>query len=364
MLRVRGYDNSAVGKWHLANPRSEEGLRHPLDSGFAWYAGSPANLRDPKTPGDEGYFHWKKNTNGVVSWSRSYATSETIDDSIARIRAMQEPWLLWVAFNAAHFPLHVPPAHLHTPGNTDNAPDVFRAIVEALDSEIGRLLDAIDPALLARTMVIFVSDNGSPMIAVADAGSENRFKRTLYEKGINVPLIVSGPEVRRPGTESAALVHVVDVLATVAEIAEVDTGALTRDDGQPLVLDGQSFLAQIRDPLAPSSRRTVFQDRFAPNGRGPFDEDSRALRDERYKLLQLANGREQLFDLDGRHDDGPDLMGDLTPERSAAYERLRHEIERTVAELDADRRATLPERSRPGRGAAKSAAGAGRGAGS
>ena len=44
--------------------------------------------------------------------------------------------------------------------------------------------------------------------------------------------------------------------------------------------------------MAPSSRRTVFQDRFAPNGRGPFDEDSRALRDERYKLLQMANGRE------------------------------------------------------------------------
>ena len=49
---------------------------------------------------------------GSVVRSDVYNTTDTVDDAIARVEAMPEPFFLWVAFNAPHTPLHAPPAEL------------------------------------------------------------------------------------------------------------------------------------------------------------------------------------------------------------------------------------------------------------
>jgi arylsulfatase A-like enzyme len=331
------YASSAVGKWHLAGAESPSGYRHPLASGFPWYAGAFGNVRNTRIEGHEDYFHWRKDTNGRIAWSSTYATTDTVDDALARIEAMPEPWFLWVAFNAAHYPLHEPPAGLYSARPLVTPADAYHAMVEALDREIGRLLASVDPQVLARTTVILLADNGTPKAVVTPPRDPAHFKRTLYEGGINVPLIVAGPEVARPGSESAALVHVVDVFPTVAEIAEVDLAALRRADGGPLEIDGRSLLPFLHDPDAPSRHATIYQDFFAPNGDGPYRLDEAAIRDERWKLLHEADGTEEFFDLRGRVNDGPNLLGHLDAEQRAAYERLGAELERTQRALDADR---------------------------
>jgi arylsulfatase A-like enzyme len=349
------YASSAVGKWHLASAESPSGYRHPLASGFPWYAGAFGNVRNTKLEGPEDYFHWRKDTNGRIAWTSTYATTDTVDDALARIDAMPEPWFLWVAFNAAHYPLHEPPAGLYSGQPLLTPADAYHAVVEALDREIGRLLASVDSEVLARTTVILVADNGTPKAVVTAPRNPAHFKRTLYEGGINVPLIVVGPEVARPGSESAALVHVVDVLPTVAEIAGVDLAALRRADGGPLEIDGRSLLPFLRDPDAPSRHATVYQDFFTPNGDGPYRHDEAAIRDERWKLLREAGGAEEFFDLRGRDDDGPNLLGHLDAEQRAAYARLGAELERTERALDADRMRASAFRARPQPSSAASA---------
>jgi arylsulfatase A-like enzyme len=243
------YDHSAVGKWHLSTPRSPNAERHPLASGFNWYAGSLANLAKQMS-----YFSWEKNINGRLTYTNTYATTDTIDDALARVEAMRRPWFLWVAFNAAHRPYEEPPSSLHTRRDLEGVADRFDATVEALDSEIGRLLRSMDPAVLAETTIIFVSDNGTAQAGVTPPWRSSRAKPTLYEAGINVPLIIAGPRVSAPGSECAALVHVVDVFATVAEIAGVDLGQLSSEDGKPLRVATRRHLSR---PIRPQRTRAL-----------------------------------------------------------------------------------------------------------
>jgi arylsulfatase A-like enzyme len=102
--------------------------------------------------------------------------------------------------------------------NRANPRPFFKAMVEALDTEIGRLLASLPPAERARTTVLFLGDNGTE--SCAQASPSGRAKSTLYEGGIHVPLLASGYRVGRG--ECAALVNTTDVFATVAELAGVD----------------------------------------------------------------------------------------------------------------------------------------------
>jgi len=111
--------------------------------------------------------------------------------------------------------------------------------LEIVDERLGELLAALganDPGL-AHTTVFLLGDNGSPEPGGARPdripGQVNRDgKGSLYEGGVNVPLIVAGAGVAAndPATveETNALVHVVDVMATVLELggAALPVGAV------------------------------------------------------------------------------------------------------------------------------------------
>ncbi len=331
------YASSVAGKWHLGN--SIQGLSHPADMGFDWHAGSMDNLRTPSVLDDgreKSYEMWVKNTNGTVDWEDTYATTDSIDDAISRMATMPEPWFLYVPLNAAHSPVHVPPRHLHSQDIDEDSSDSakYRAVVEATDTEIGRLLDAIPAPVAARTTVMVLGDNGSPDWAITPPRTAPQYKGTLYEGGINVPFIVRSPFVTEAGSETDALVHVVDVFATTAILAGVDPNQVTRPDllGGPdtvIETDGESLLPFFTDPDHPSLREYVFSERFANNGEGPYTyEDKRAIRDERWKLIRLQTElgpiEDRFFDLAEDDLETVDLLteGPLTPEAADAYDRL------------------------------------------
>lgn len=316
---------NAVGKWHVAGPHADDWLDHPNAQGFDWYAGSPGN---PQYQPDRGYYLWEKNTNGVVAESDVYMTTATVDDTLARIEVLQEPWTIYVPFNAAHTPLSIPPPELHTqtlpPSPTPR--EIFGAVVESLDTEIGRLLDDMDPGILARTTVIVMGDNGTSDHVVADEFDSEKQKRTVYEGGIHVPLIVSGPHVPGPGV-SDALVHVADVFATTMEIQGVpltgDEDLVLDLDSGPIAIDGRSLLPVLADPSLPL-RELLYVEGFSHNGATPSGIDRRILRNDRFKVMRLGPETVHFFDLSQPGiEDGPDLLeGVLNPEQQAAYDLL------------------------------------------
>jgi arylsulfatase A-like enzyme len=286
--------------------------------------GTLGNLYDTVVPDQPvpGYYDWERIVDGVPGRETRYATTVTVDDALDAIAELPEPWLVYVAFHAPHEPLDPPPAELAPTFGAlpRTAPRVVRyyAMVEALDTEIGRLLDSVDADVLDRTTVFFLSDNGTPPHAVLPPLDPKRAKITLFEGGVRVPFVVAGPLVEQPGTETDALVHVIDLFPTLAGIARVPV------DGLPI--DGTSLLPLLRDPDAPF-RDVVHTESFTPIGPpGPdgYTYDARASRDDLYKVMEFANdGAIGIFDVrDGLDDGSPRLPTDFEGEERERVDAL------------------------------------------
>lgn len=258
------YAHAMIGKWHLGTSQVGGDLAPNL-AGYGHFAGN--------VEGQIGsYTNWRRVVNGVVSTSTQYATSACVDEALAWIGQQSGPWLCVVGFQAPHVPFHAPPGHLHTqtlPGvlppvncagiGTDPRP-FYKAMVEALDTEIGRLLADLPAEQRGRTTIFLLADNGcEPCVRVPTLPPQA--KGTLYEGGVAVPLIASGYRVSHG--ESRALVNTADVFATVAELAGVDLRATFPD----LEVDSVSFAPSLLDP-ALGQREWLYAESFSSNGPG------------------------------------------------------------------------------------------------
>lgn len=316
------WSTALFGKWHL-DPLTNRGVTGPARHGFDWHQGTLANLDDnhslDRQP--QSYWDWEQLDNGVITRRTGYATSATADDTLAWIRQAPSPWFAWVAFHAAHAPWHSPPDALQRYGDVSGTtkPERIRAVVQALDTEIGRLLAGLTPEVRARTMIVVMGDNGSPGFTHEGEAYEPSGKATVSESGTHVPLFVVGPLVDQPGTTSDALVQSTDLYATIAEIGGVDLS------GTIGTLDSISFLPHIRDPGLPTRRAFVYTEAFDNAPAAPFLHHRRAIFDGRWRLRRAAHD-DDLFDMKDAHYEGDDLVTALGRpiggEAEAAWERL------------------------------------------
>jgi arylsulfatase A-like enzyme len=322
------YSSAAVGKWHLASEEQLElhplhPLGSPLGSWFDRQAGSWFNFETPPSVPywTAGYYVWSKNYSTPLVGSSTpcggvppcvvelnvnldpddYPSVDTIDDAIALVHDLPEPWFLWVALNAAHGPVHEVPAGLPSancaPQATIQAPCVhdgipqdasrMRCVLSALDGQLARLFCELD---FGTTTVIFTSDNGTGDLAVAPPFDAAHAKGSVYQGGVQVPLLVRSPELapQLVGTTSEALISLADVFDTVRQLA----GAPSASDAE----DSLSFLPILRGERT-HVRRTVYTELFGPNfipdpatGAPPAgyvcNRHDQALRDARYKLVR------------------------------------------------------------------------------
>lgn len=263
------YAHAMIGKWHLGNALVGGDLAPNL-AGYSHFAGSLEGQI-------ERYDRWRRVVNGVAGYTFKYATSVGVDDALVWIHAQERPWMCMLAFQAPHAPFHRPPASLHSqdlpagnPADTCAGPGpdplpFYRAAVEAMDREIGRLLAGLPSSERARTTVIFLGDNG-PETCIARAPFSPLAKGSLYEGGVHVPLIASGFRVTQTG-RSPVLVNTSDIFATVAELAGVDTDAALPG----VELDSTSLVPCFSNPFRPV-RDWIYAEVFTPNGGGqPLD---------------------------------------------------------------------------------------------
>jgi arylsulfatase A-like enzyme len=288
------YRRAAFGKWHLTDYDAND--CHPAESGFERFEGVMGN--------PESHYDWRKvsSVGGGVSGCTSTLSADvpgvedlapsadfwdaavTRDDAATWIGGLAgtDRFFAYVCFSPPHAPFEVPPYSTLSArtqarlafngyeagdrarsGEADDEKLIYHANVEAVDHEIGELLAAIAPAVLARTMVVVIGDNGTVATMITDAALTGHGKRTLYELGTRVPLIVSGPLVgTHAGETCRALVGAVDVWRTVAEMtglrsAEIDAAM----GGSPV--DSESFLLGILDPSSALVRTTAYSEAFS-----------------------------------------------------------------------------------------------------
>ena len=332
--------HAAFGKWHLSNDTTG-GVLGPNLAGFGHFAGTLFNLRWP-----DHYFYWPRVVNGTPSLSTIYAVTVTVTDALDWIqRQADRPWVVYLAFTAAHAPFQAPPAALHRiplpvpAGQTcprHQRRPCYLAMIEALDTEIGRLLAALPPAVAQQTTVIVVGDNGTPHGVGGAWERPQRTKGTLYQGGIMVPMLIAGPAVRRPGRHSQALVNTTDLFATVFELA---MGFPIQHILPPqLPLDSVSLLPLLQG-TGTAVRDFAYAERF---GDQESSHDGQAIRETRYKLLRFeADGREEFYNL--RQDPGEQhnlLQHALTPRQQTHLTQLRARLAQLMASAEARRRHT------------------------
>jgi arylsulfatase B len=291
-----GHTSRLVGKWGLGSHAAGH-WRNVIDQGFDAYAGVPGNMRDGSGAvdgRDQGYYDYEYFDGQRLVRRTEYLTTVEADDAIAAITTTPEPWLVVLALHAPHTPFDPPPDDLYSgPRVTPESPRprLVDAMVEAMDRELGRVLAQVD---LGTTTVVALGDNGTGEQAARAPYSEDHAKFSVYEGGVRVPLLVAGPHVRAPGSTSDALVHLVDVLPTLAELGGVRDPAAWVE----APIDGLSLLPLLVDPDRGSLRELLYTQRFlGVNPDITNAGDLRAVRDERFKLIRFSSGVEELYDL-------------------------------------------------------------------
>jgi arylsulfatase A-like enzyme len=283
-----------IGKWHLKQPMPAVNLTSPLALGYDWSEG-PFIGQLPS------FTNWQKYTNGVLSNVTTYATTENVNNMITWLKAQnkEKPFFIWLAFNAPHDPLHLPPADLHKFTNlTGTATDIrdkpkeyFKAMIQAMDREMGRLFDSLKVMnKLDSTDIIFIGDNGNST-RTAQIADQNKAKGTVYEYGVNVPMIISGPTVVNKGRISDALVNTADLFATIVENFGYTNWQSQIPSNKPV--DSKSLLPIIKNQ-SDSIRPWAFSEIFKLT---TDSADGKSIRDLQYKLIRFDYGVEEFYDL-------------------------------------------------------------------
>jgi len=260
MLASAGYRTALFGKWHLGVHDEAGFVEAPTVAGYEHYEGPVLGLF-------EEWFTIVEFEGGEVDIVENYAPTEKVDDFLEWVAEEDGPWFATVSFNLAHSPYHAPPAHLHSvdlSGGDDRS--LYKAMVQAIDTEVGRAIDGLGAAR-KHTTVFVVSDNGTPGEVLAPGVPPDQGKGSLFEGGINVPMIVSGSAVEQPG-ESTALVNLADVYATAAEIGGVDLESVLPSG---VSLDSVSLVPYLQNPKTKSKRRVNWAEFFSPAGLGNGD---------------------------------------------------------------------------------------------
>lgn len=338
-MGTTNYSHAAIGKWHMGN-QTVGGLLAPNQAGYSHYSGVLTNISAPAT-----YFSYSKVVNGVQGTKTGYLTTDEINDAIAWINGQEGPWFVYLALHAPHNPFHNPPAALHSVDLTSpTETKQYRAMVEAMDTEVGRLVSTLKrTGKLENTTIIFLGDNGTPDVGSAAPFTATHAKGTMYEGGINVPLIIRSPLVARKGTESAAFVSGVDIFATVAEIAGVNLSQAMPG----IKLDSVSMVPYLQKPSLPTIRTVAYSEVFLPVGTdmgdiyipystNPTQLSKKSARNETYKFIwDLKTGGEELYNLNTDPFETQNLLASGPPSSGSVEETHYNTLKQEIITLNA-----------------------------
>ncbi len=233
-LKAAGYVTGLVGKWHLGAAPKFHPQRRGFDEFFGFLGGA-----HPYLPGQGAPIY--RGTEVVAE--KTYLTDAFAREAVSFVeRHKHDPFLLYLAFNAVHTPMHATDDRLARFASIkDESRRKYAAMLTALDEAIGKVLHVLRTAELERdTLIVFLSDNGGPtMLGTTINGSRNDplrgSKRTTLEGGIRVPFVVRWMGSLPEGAVYDQPVIQLDVLPTVLAAAGVKDEPESKIDGVNLL---------------------------------------------------------------------------------------------------------------------------------
>jgi arylsulfatase A-like enzyme len=278
-LRRAGYRTAIVGKWHLGL----EPPNTPNERGFDLFHGFLGDMMDSYlTHLREGRNYMRRNAEVITpaGHATELFTAWAVEYLRERARQPDEPFFLYLAYNAPHFPIEPPAEWLNRVRQRaphlgeDRARNV--AFVEHLDDNIGRVLGAIRELGLDRnTVVVFTADNGGSLPHAQNNDPWRGGKQSHYDGGLRVPFVMRWPPGIAAGSRSSYQGLSFDVFPTFLELA-----------GAPLPpdLDAVSLVPALRGQPMPPSRELYFVRR--EGGQAYGGKSYEAIIRDGWKLLQ------------------------------------------------------------------------------
>lgn len=295
------YSSAVIGKWHISSPVD---VQHPSQHGVDHFEGVMGGAI-----GD--YYEWEKTKDGQREQVNEYVTTHLTNAAIDWVSDQSEPWFLWLSHIAPHSPFQLPPDDLYTINNPTNNRQIYSASIEALDHEIGRLLESLDAATRENTLVVFIGDNGTPG-SVVRGYPNGHGKGSLYEGGVRVPMIISGQGVTRKGERETGLAQVNDLYATI-----IEAGSNDLPGG---IYNSYSILPSFTQENA-IKRNYVYSERRT-NGTMQW-----AIRNQQYKLIQDENGNQEFYRIDENLNEEDNLINNLTSDEAELLAELAAEAD-------------------------------------
>jgi len=330
ILKRAGYTTGIFGKWHLGDERAYQPDRRGFDEVFIHgaggigqsYAGSCGDA-----PGNR-YFDPIILHNGKFERTTGYCTDVFFGkaiDWIDRSRQTSKPFFAMITPNAPHAPLDCPPEYAarHASQVTGNEAKFF-GMIENIDDNFGRLLQALDRSGLGRnTLVIFMTDNGGTVGVGRNNGGRRGAKATPYQGGTRVPSFWRWPNGFKGGADCPRLAAHVDIFPTLAEIARVKESSRVREQ-----VEGRSLLPLLKNPGGEWPDRTL----ITHVGRWERGQVSQAkfkncsVRDSRFSLVNNT----ALYDLSRDPLESQDVAveyPDVVGRLRQAYERWWEDVQ-------------------------------------
>ncbi|MFQ5809281.1 MAG: sulfatase-like hydrolase/transferase [Armatimonadota bacterium] len=259
-LKAEGYRTAMFGKWHLGVAEEHRPDCHGFDEWFGFLAGCIdyySHIFYWGMAGGVNPVHdlWD---NGEEIWDNGRYFTEMITeravDYIDRVAADDDtPFLLYLPYNAPHYPMHAPQKYL------DRFPDlqwdrqIMAAMLGAVDDSVGEVVAALERhGMRENTCIFFQSDNG-PSREVRNwldgredayyggtAGKLKGHKFSLYEGGIRMPALISWPDRIPPGQVLDDVGAAFDIFPTLLNAAGGDSSQYDLDglDILPMLADG------------------------------------------------------------------------------------------------------------------------------
>lgn len=222
-LKRVGYHTAIVGKWHLGL----ESPNTPNERGFDFFHGFLGDMMDSYTNHLRHGFNYLRRNAEVIE-AQGHATDLFSDWAGAwlreRAQRKDQPFFLYLAYNAPHFPIEPPADWLDRVWQRAPQLDEKRAknvaFVEHLDDRIGRVLAVLKETGLERdTLVVFTADNGGSLPHGQNNDPWRDGKQSHYDGGLRVPFMARWPGRIKPGSRSDYAGLVFDLFPTFLELA-------------------------------------------------------------------------------------------------------------------------------------------------
>ncbi len=287
-LKPAGYVSGALGKWHLGLTKDYHAMNRGFDE-FYGFMGRGAHPYFDHSDMDHPIYRGLKPIK-----EEGYLTTRITEEAVGFIdRHKEEPFFLYVAYNAVHAPPEAPEEDIKNVTG-DKKRDTLMAMIKHLDMGVGEIVNSLKQHnIFDNTLLIFLTDNGGSKTMSANNAPLRGFKQMDYEGGVHVPFIVSWPAQLECGKKCDVPMWSIDLFATALDAAGLP---MPKENEKPL--DGKSIL-----PALKGATEKLHDDLYWSSG---GEKGKWAIRSGNWKLV-AEKRRIELFDLENDLSETTDL---------------------------------------------------------